>query len=60
MTNKHKKEIKALDLEKNQKVESTEGLFPWGMRNDEMTKLENKIKQNNLKYETNKYEFDFQ
>ena len=58
--NKDKKEIKALDLEKNQKVESIEGHFPGGMRNDEITKLENKIKRNNLKYETNKYEFDFQ
>ena len=58
--NKDKKEIKALDLEKNQKVESVEGLFPWGMGNDEIIKLENKIKRNNLKYETNKYDFDFQ
>ena len=30
------------------------------MGNDEIIKLENKIKRNNLKYETNKYDFDFQ
>ena len=65
-----KKQVKALevlDLAENQKIKSIEGLFSREMKNsefknekDEIKNWENKIKRNNLKYETNKYIFGFQ
>ena len=62
-----KKQVKALevlDLAENQKIKSIEGLFSREMKNsefkNEIKNWENKIKRNNLKYETNKYIFGFQ
>ena len=65
-----KKQVKALDvlyLAENQKIKSIEGLFSREMKNsefknekDEIKNWKNKIKRNNLNYETNKYIFGFQ
>ena len=65
-----KKQVKALevlDLAENQKIKSVEGLFSREMKNsefknekDEIKNWKNKIKRNNLNYETNKYIFGFQ
>ena len=51
---------------KKQELESIEGLFSKKMRNieikneiDEIKKWEEKIKQKDLKYKTNKYTYDF-
>ena len=60
--------IKALKLEENQKLESSEKVFIKNMRNidmknkaDEIKKWEEKIKQNKIYiYKTNKYTYDFQ
>ena len=59
--------LKALKPDENWELKSVEGLFPKEMRTseikneiDEIKKLENKIKRKNLKYETNKYMYDFQ
>ena len=70
LKNKEKKQVEALevlDSEKNQKQKSIKGLFSKEMRNveikneiDEIKKWENKIKQKVLKYETNRYVYDFQ
>ena len=58
--------LKALKPEENQELKSIEGLFLENMKCDEI-KIETyvirkweKIKQNNLKYKTYKYLFDFQ
>ena len=65
-----KKQVKALevlDLAENQKIKSIEGLFSREMKNsefknekDEIKNWKNKIKRNDLNYETNKYIFGFQ
>ena len=64
------KQIRALKLlitEKNKKLKSIEGIFPKGMRNNEFKneiyktkKWENKVKQKDLKFETNRYNYGFQ
>ena len=69
------KQGKALELlkpeenkgENKEKIKPVEGLFPKDMRTneiknaiDEIKKWENKIKQKDLKFETNRYIFDFQ
>ena len=59
--------MKALTTEKNQELESTEGLLSKNMRNngfkieiDKFKKWEEKIKRKDLKYETKKYTYNFQ
>ena len=69
LKSKEKKQVEALkvlDTEKNQKLNSIEGLFLKEMRNDEIKnemyeikKWGKKIKQKYLKYEINRYEYDF-
>ena len=65
------KQVEALEVfkpeENKEGTKSIEGLFPKEMRNDkikneiyEIKKWKNKIKRKDLKYETNKYVFDFQ
>ena len=69
------KQGKALELlkpeenkgENKEKIKPVEGLFPKDMRTneikneiDEIKKWKNKIKQKDLKFETNRYIFDFQ
>ena len=62
-----KKEKKTEALEVLKPEETKEGIFPKEMRNDEIKnevyeikKWENKIRRKDLKYEANKYAFDFQ
>ena len=65
------KQVKALEVlkpeEKKEYIESIKGLFPKEMRTneiineiDEIKKWEEKTKWKDLKYETNKYIYDFQ
>ena len=65
-----KKQVEALEVldpEKNKKQKSVEGLFSKEMKNveikneiDDIKKFEKKIKRKDLKFETNRYIFDFQ
>ena len=55
--------LKDLEPEENQELESTEGLFPKKIRNneiDEIKKWDKKIKRKDLIYKANKYKYDFQ
>ena len=71
MNNKEKKQVEALEVlqpETNkEEIKSVEGLFPKWMKTNEVKneiykikKSEEKIKRKDLKYETNKYVYDFQ
>ena len=70
MNNKEKNQVESLEVSipdgNKEDTKSIEPLFPKDMRTDEIKneindikKWENKIKQKDLKYETNRYKFDF-
>ena len=62
------KQVEALKLEENKEnIKSVEGLFPKGMRTNEIKneidgirKWEEKLKRKDLRNETKKYIYDFQ
>ena len=71
LKNKGKKQFEALDILKSEEnkedIKLVEGLFPKGMRPneikneiDEIKTWEEKIKRKDLIYEANKYKYDFQ
>ena len=71
MNDKEKNQVEGLEAsipdENKEDTKSIERLFPKDMRTDEIKneindikKWENKIKRKDLKYETNRYKFDFQ
>ena len=70
MNNKEKNQVESLEVSipdgNKEDTKSIEPLFPKDMRTDEIKneindikKWENKIKRKDLKYETNRYKFDF-